>query len=263
MVDPSPAPLSLATKFAPDRLTLVGVGPGDPELLTVAAVKALEQADVVAHPVAREGESGMALAIALPWLQPQQQLLPLAFPMVAEAEPRISAWHEAADALARHVRAGRRVVLLCEGDVSLFATGSYVQLALRRRHPDLSFALIPGIPSVCAAAAAAAGVAVDLPLALQQEGLLIRPCPETASDFRKLLQSARDASAVLGLIKVGHRWPWVCAALTEMGLLDQALFAQRVGWSDQWVASASQVPPDARPYFSLLLIRQLWPEVLP
>ena len=56
--------------FAPDQLTLVGVGPGDPELLTVAAVKALEQADVVAHPVAREGQAGMALAIASRWLQP-------------------------------------------------------------------------------------------------------------------------------------------------------------------------------------------------
>ena len=87
--------------FAPDQLTLVGVGPGDPELLTVAAVKALEQADVVAHPVAREGQAGMALTIASRWLQPNQQLLPLAFPMVAEPEPRISAWHEAADALAR------------------------------------------------------------------------------------------------------------------------------------------------------------------
>ena len=83
--------------------------------------------------------------------------------MVAEPEPRLSAWNEAADALASQVRAGRRVVLLCEGDVSLFATGSYVQLALRRRHPDIPFALIPGIPSVCAAAAAAARVAVDLP----------------------------------------------------------------------------------------------------
>ena len=118
MVDPSPAPLSLSPTFAPDQLTLVGVGPGDPELLTVAAVKALEQADVIAHPVVREGQPGMALAIASPWLQPQQQLLPLAFPMVAEAEPRMSAWHHAADALASKVRAGRRVVLLCEGDVS-------------------------------------------------------------------------------------------------------------------------------------------------
>ena len=106
-------------------------------------------------------------------------------------------------------------------------------------------------------------MSVDLPLALQQEGLLIRPCPENASDFHELLQSARAASSVLGLIKVGHRWPWVSEVLSEAGLLDQALFAQRVGWPDQWVAAASDVPPDARPYFSLLLIRQLWPEVLP
>ena len=71
MVDPSLALLSLSPTFAPDQLTLVGVGPGDPELLTVAAVKALEQADVVAHPVAREGQAGMALTIASRWLQPQ------------------------------------------------------------------------------------------------------------------------------------------------------------------------------------------------
>ena len=68
---------------------------------------------------------------------------------------------------------------------------------------------------------------------------------------------------MLGLLKVGQRWSWVRAALDQAGLLDQALFAQRVGWPDQWVAPARAVPDDVKPYFSLLLIRQLWPEVLP
>ena len=264
MLDGSRAlPLSIKPKCSSDQLTLVGVGPGDPELLTIAAVRALEAADVVAYPVARDGEQGMALAIASSWLRPQQRRLPLLFPMVAEALPRISAWHEAADLLAAEVRGGQRVVLLCEGDVSLFATASYVQLAMRRRHPDLPFSLIPGIPSVCAAAAAAALQSSDLPLAFQQEGLLIRPCPANAADLVALLRSARDNSTVLGLIKVGQRWPWVRAALERERLLDQALFAQRVGWPDQCIAMARAVAADARPYFSLLLIRQRWPEVLP
>ena len=258
-----PLPLSTTSECSPIQLTLVGVGPGNPELLTVAAVRALEAADVIAHPIAHEGAEGMALAIASRWLRPDQRCLPLLFPMVAEAEPRIAAWRSAADALVDEVRAGKRVVLLCEGDVSLFATGSYVQLALRRRHPDVPFALIPGIPSVCAAAAAAVEGSHDIPLAFQQEGLLIRPCPETEAEFTALLDSARRASTVLGLLKVGQRWSWVRAALDQAGLLDQALFAQRVGWPDQWVAPARAVPDDVKPYFSLLLVRQLWPEVLP
>lgn len=244
-------------------LTLVGVGPGDPELLTIAAVRALEQADVVAYPVGREGGTGMALTIAERWLQPDQQRLPLLFPMVAEPSPRIEAWRSAADQLAQLVEEGSTVVLLCEGDVSLFATGSYVQLALRERHPDLPFSLIPGIPAVCAAAAAAPSQGLDLPLAFQQEGLLIRPCPDSMAPLEALLQLADESRTVLGLIKVGQRWPWVRTVLQRQNLLEKSVFAQRVGWPDQWIARAAEVTEDTKPYFSLLLIRQFWPQVLP
>ena len=241
----------------------MGVGPGDPELLTVAAVRAIEAADVVAYPVAREGAEGMAAAIAAPWIAAQQRRLPLLFPMVAEAEPRIAAWHAAADALAAEVAAGRRVVLLCEGDVSLFASSSYVLLALRQRHPHCSLRLIPGIPSACAAAAAASSQGLAWPLALQQEGLLIRPTPDEPKELEALLDRAGADATVLALLKLGRRWHWVRPLLEGRGLLEQALFAQRVGWPDQLVQPAVAVPADEQPYFSLLLVRQGWPAVLP
>ncbi len=241
----------------------MGVGPGDPDLLTVAAVRAIEAAEVVAYPVARNGGEGMAAAIAAPWIGAQQHRLPLLFPMVAAAEPRIAAWHAAADALAAEVAAGRRVVLLCEGDVSLFASSSYVLLALRQRHPHCSLRLIPGIPSACAAAAAASSQGLAWPLALQQEGLLIRPTPDSSAELEALLDWAAAEGTVLALLKLGRRWPWVRALLEARGLLAQALFAQRVGWPDQLLAPASAVPAEEQPYFSLLLVRQGWPAVLP
>jgi precorrin-2/cobalt-factor-2 C20-methyltransferase len=239
------------------------VGPGDPELLTVAAVRAIQAADRVAYPVAREGAEGMAAAIANRWITPEQLRLPLLFPMVAEAAPRVAAWHAAADALAAAVAAGERVVLLCEGDVSLFASSSYVQLALRWRHPGCPLRLIPGVPAVCAAAAAAAAAGVAWPLALQSEGLLIRPTPEGRAELLQLLERAAGDGTVLALLKLGHRWSWVRPLLAERGLLEGALFAQRVGWPDQLLAPAAAVPAEEQPYFSLLLIRQRWPEVLP
>lgn len=229
----------------------------------MAAVRAIAAAAVVAYPVARLEAEGMAAAIAAPWIGPDQRRLPLLFPMVAEAEPRRVAWHAAADALAAQVAAGRAVVLLCEGDASLYASASYALLALAERHPACPVAVIPGITAAAAAAAAASSQGVPWPLALQQEALWIRPTPDTTAELQALLAAARVAGAVLALLKLGQRWSWVRPVLAAEGLLEKALFAQRVGWPDQLLASAAVVSGEERPYFSLLLIRQGWPEVLP
>jgi precorrin-2/cobalt-factor-2 C20-methyltransferase len=205
----------------------------------------------------------MAAAIAAPWLEPGQRRLPLLFPMVAEAAPRIAAWHGAADALASEVAAGQAVVLLCEGDGSLFASSSYVLLALRQRHPRCGLRVIPGVPAVCAAAAAASSSGIPWPLALQNEALLIRPTPDAVGDLEALLDQAAGAAMVLALLKLGQRWRWVRPLLERRGLLENALFAQRVGWPDQQLSRAGAVPAEERPYFSLLLVRQSWPPVLP
>ncbi|QEY33438.1 precorrin-2 C(20)-methyltransferase [Synechococcus sp. RSCCF101] len=236
----------------------MGVGPGDPELLTVAAVRAIAAAGVVAYPISAEGAASMAAAIAAPWIGPEQRRLPLLMPVVEAAEPRRRAWREACDRLAREVEAGAAVVFLCEGDVSLYATAAYVLMALRRHHPACPVALIPGITSMAAAAARGAW-----PLALQREQLLITPTPDTGEDMDSLLITAARANRVLVLLKLGRRWRWLRPLLEARGLLEGALLARRVGWPDELIAPAAAVPAAELPYFSLLLLRQGRAEVLP
>ena len=224
----------------------------------MAAVRAIEQADLIVSPVARPGEVGMAARIASRWIKPDQPQRSHVFPMVEAPQPRQQAWKAAADLLAGEVSAGKQVVLLCEGDASLFATSSYVLLAMQQRNPAIRWHVIPGITSFSAAAAA-----MGWPLALQQDQLLVTPCPSKEVELDALLDRAEQDRSVLVLLKLGRRWQWVKPRLEVRGILERALFAERVGWPDQELAPAADVPAVERPYFSLLLVRQSWPSVLP
>ena len=237
---------------------MVGVGPGDPELITLAAQRAIAAATVVAYPVAVLERPGMAAQIAQPWLLPTQRQLPLLFPMVQEAEPRQQAWRQAASAVAAEARAGERVVFLCEGDCSLFASSSYLLLALKAAAPELFVRVIPGITAASATAAAA-----GWPLALQDEQLQVVPLPDQPDQARGLLLRAREHGQPMVLLKVGRRWRWLKPLLEELQLLESALYGERVGWPEQLVVPAASVVAEERPYFSLVLLRPAWPAVLP
>ena len=224
----------------------------------MAAVRAIEQADLIVAPVACEGGISMAMRIASHWIKPDQPQLSVVFPMVEAAEPRQQAWKAAADLLASEVSTGKQVVLLCEGDASLFASGSYVLLSLQQRHPSCQLRVIPGITSFSSTAAAAVW-----PLALQQDQLLVAPCPDSELDFERMASHAEEQGQNLALLKLGRRWRWLRPLLEQRGLLSRSLFAEKVGWPDQCIAPAEQIAAEERPYFSLLLIRQRWPDVLP
>ena len=168
--------------MATPSLTLVGVGPGDPSLLTLAAVKAIQNSTVVAFPVSRTGGDGMAANIAASWIGQNTRRLPLLFPMVSEPAPRQVAWREAGEKLVASVADGEDVVFLCQGDVSLFASASYVLLYIRANHPKCPVKLIPGVTAISAAAAAGAW-----PLSLQKEQLHIVPTPDDQKTLETLL----------------------------------------------------------------------------
>ena len=239
-------------------LTIAGVGPGDPSLLTLAAVDAIQESTVVSYPVPTRGGDSLAEKIASKWITKDKKKLPLHFPMVDDQNTLKSAWRVAGRELMKMVDKGERVVFLSQGDISLFSTGSYLSKELEKYHPECVVKLIPGVTSFSAAAAKS-----KLPLAFQEEDLLVLPVPDSYDELKSILSDAALQKRVVVLLKLGKKWEWVKLLLEELDLIKISIFAERIGFSDQQILRASDLPSGTRPYFSLLLIRQSWPLTMP
>ena len=240
------------------NLTIAGVGPGDPSLLTIAAVDAIRDSTVVSYPVSSRGGESLAEKIASKWITKDKKKLPLHFPMVDDQNTLKSAWRVAGRELMKMVDKGERVVFLAQGDISLFSTGSYLSKELEKYHPECVVKLIPGVTSFSAAAAKS-----KLPLAFQEEELLVLPVPDSYDELKSILSDAASKKRVVVLLKLGKKWEWVKLLLEELDLIKISIFAERIGFSDQQILRASDLPSGTRPYFSLLLIRQSWPLTMP
>ena len=239
-------------------LTIAGVGPGDPSLLTLAAVEAIQESTVVSYPVSTRGGDSLAEKIASKWITKDKKKLPFHFPMVDDQNTLKSAWRVAGNELMKMVDKGERVVFLAQGDISLFSTGSYLSKELEKYHPECVVKLIPGVTSFSAAAAKS-----KLPLAFQEEELLVLPVPDSYDELKSILSDAVSKKRVVVLLKLGKKWEWVKLLLEELDLIKISIFAERIGFSDQQILRASDLPAETRPYFSLLLIRQSWPLTMP
>jgi precorrin-2 C20-methyltransferase / precorrin-3B C17-methyltransferase len=228
------------------RLYGVGLGPGDPELVTVKAQGVLRDADVVAYPCA-PGRTSMARAIAAPHLRSGQEELALVYPLTTEQptgsdryEDALRAFYdEAADRIADWLEAGATVAVLCEGDP--FLSYMYLHERLAHRFPTQ---VIPGVPSFLAAAAAAGE-----PLTRRDDVLTILPGTLPAAELTTRLSST-DAAVVL---KLGRRFDDVRGAADAAGVLERAIYAERVTWPEQRVGSLANVEGDV-PYMALVLV---------
>lgn len=225
----------------------VGVGPGDPELVTVKAARVIEQADVVAYPVARHGRS-VARKIAATYLRPAQLELVMAYPVTTERtdhpggyEVALSEFYdECAERIAAHLDDGRDVAVLCEGDP--FFYGSYMHIH-ERLAPSHGGEVIPGVTSFSAASAAA-----GQPLAKGDEVLTILPGTLPADVLATRLQTS-DAAVV---IKLGRTFAKVRKAVSRAGMDRRGIYVERASSAQQRVARVADVNGDV-PYMSLLL----------
>ncbi|MFL5802312.1 MAG: precorrin-2 C(20)-methyltransferase [Roseiflexaceae bacterium] len=240
------------------NLTAVGLGPGDPELVTIKGLRAIEAAGVIFVPRSRDGDASLALRIARPWLNStRQQIVELGLPMTRDPDLLAPAWRAAADQIADELQAvGRaaghkaRGAYLLLGDPLLYGTFIYLWGELAARYPQIAVTIIPGVTSFAAAAARA-----GIPLGTTNDRVSIVPASyETdAGQLRRLLS---DADTVI-LMKVGRVLPQVLAALAELGLLDAAVYVERIGMPEELIVrDLRALRGQQRPYLSLLIVRR-------
>ena len=230
-------------------LTIVGVGPGDPSLLTIAGVNAIKKAKVVVFPISDDNKKSFAADIVKKYTKFKKNI-PIVFPMARKDFDPDEIWSNAAEKIVQFIKNGESVTLLCLGDTSLFASSSNILRIIKDNYPDIITSTIPGISSLSAAAALH-----DFDLVKKGETLIIKECPTSNLELTTLIIESRDNKTVLAIMKVGKRWNLVRETLRKENIINKSLVALNVGMPDQIIQNASQYKKEVMPYFSLILIR--------
>lgn len=244
----------------------LGVGPGDPELITVKALKTLQASPVIAFPAGLNGKKGVAERIIEPWIRPEQLRLPLTFPYVLDEQQLSAAWQTAAEAVYPHLQSGN-VAFACEGDVSFYGTFTYLAQAVQRLDQTVNIRAIAGVSSPMAAAAAA-----HIPLTCQSDKLAILPALYSFNDYSlddhslddhslddspNALEAALKWADVIVLMKVGSVYAQVWEILQQHGLLERSAVIENATRAEEKVFVGLQNHPKLQlPYFSLLIVQR-------
>jgi precorrin-2/cobalt-factor-2 C20-methyltransferase len=223
------------------RLYGLGVGPGDPELLTLKALRLLRAAPVVAYPAPENGDS-FARSIVAPWIEGHQREIAIRFPM-RPGPPPVEIYDDAAAELTAELEDGRDVALLCQGDPLFY--GSFIKI-FTRLAGRYQIEIVPGVSSLTACAAAAA-----IPLVARDDALAV--IPATLDEDQIAARIA--ASDSVAIIKLGRHVAKVRQVLDRLGLLDGAVYIEHATLPTQHTAPFSCVDPDPAPYFSMVLVR--------
>ncbi len=227
------------------RLYGIGVGPGDPELLTLKAVRLIAAADVIAYPAPADGTDSMARAIAAPHIPAGKTEIVIETPMVPGRFPANDVYDRYADEIADHLKAGRDVAVLCEGDPFLY--GSFMYL-FGRLAGEFPCEVVPGVSSLGACAARA-----GQPLVSRNQVLTIVPAPLDEADLEARIAIA-DAVAIM---KVGRHLEKVRRVLDKLGRLETAVYVERATLTDEKVMPLTEIGAERAPYFSMILARRI------
>lgn len=231
------------------RLIGVGTGPGDPELMTLKAVRALGEADVVAH-FAKRGNASNARAIVAAHIRPQAIELPLLYPVTTEIARAETAYgdaitgfyEESAEAVASHLEAGKVVAVLSEGDPLFYGSYMHLHVRLAHRYPT---EVVPGVTAM-----SGCWSAVGMPITQGDDILSVLPGTLPQAELAARI-AAVDACVIM---KVGRNLGRIRAALAEAGRLGDAVYVERGTTAAMKTMRLAEKPDDEAPYFSIVLV---------
>lgn len=222
------------------RLYGLGIGPGDPELLTLKAHRILTSVPVIAYPTLENGKA-LARSIVADFIRPEQLEIPIPLPFSVERSSQ-PYYDLGAEKIATQLSAGRDVAVLCEGEPMLYGSFMYLFQRLATRFPT---EVVPGISSTLASAAM-----LGAPLTFRDDVLSILPATLEARTLRDRL-AAVDAAVI---IKLGRHFAKVRAILADLNLLHRALYIERATQPNQRILEINSLDPAEVTYWSLILI---------
>ena len=224
-----------------EKLYGVGVGPGDPELITMKAQRLIGEARVLAYPTDKAGNS-RAYNIAKAFVRPETELLGFYLPMVPDPQPAQKAYDRVASDISIALNAGKSVVYLCEGDPLFYGSFSYVHTRLKEDH---AIEIVPGVSSLTACSAAA-----GVPLAGRND--ILKVVPATLSK-RELKTTLSEEQSVV-LIKIGRHFKKVLKVIEELDLSQQAFLVQDATTSGERLQNLACSSLSTPSYFSSIVI---------
>lgn len=219
----------------------IGVGPGDPELITLKAARMIANCPVIAF-LSADGKPGLARSIAAHHINVSQLELKIDMPMRVSRDEGQGAYDRAAIQIEAHLNAGSDVAFLCEGDPLFY--GSFMYL-LARLNARFNVEIVPGVASPMAAAAFA-----KAPLCAREDAFAVIPATLEDARIKEILGAVNTAV----IMKLGRHLPRIKALLADQGLLETTTYVERASMDGQCVMALQDVPDNAAPYFSLLLV---------
>jgi precorrin-2/cobalt-factor-2 C20-methyltransferase len=221
----------------------VGVGPGDPELVTLKALRILKSVPVLAWPAPEEGPS-LAREIVAEHLPGTQREIPIRMPLLPARFPADDVYDRAAVEIGAALSAGEDVAVICEGDPFFYGSFMYLFGRLAGEH---TIEVVPGVSSLTACAAA-----LGAPLAAKNDVLTVLPGPLDAEIMKQRLADAGAAA----IIKVGRHFEKIRGVIEDLGLADNARYIERATMAEQRIVPLAEVGDGDAPYFSMILVHK-------
>lgn len=238
------------------ELTAIGVGPGDPDLLTVKAVKAINNADVILCPASKEDRPSIALSIVSPLIDKSknQEIIRLIFPMTKDKDVLEQTWKKNAKIMAETVLSGKNAVYLTVGDPYLYSTWIYMHRDIKKNHPEIKISVIPGIVSMFTFASK-----VGVSIAEGAEKVSIIP---SCYDLTTVKEIAKNSDTMV-FLKDGRYFDQVIDLLREAGFPDNSIFAigQDLGTDHEIIRKLTLGEVNdgtlTTKYFSILVVKRV------